>query len=84
MIGYTGQGAEQYWTTQLFNEIKPGDLLGFHEEIIRQTQNLKEKDFHQYHKDEKLHALSLLINEYSRISEAKSAGSFLDIISGLI
>ena len=72
VIGYTGQGAMQYWRDGLFTEIKSGDLLKFHTEIILQTQNLRRQDFHQYTNGNKLHELKKLVNEYTESKEASS------------
>lgn len=44
VIGYTGQGAQEYWVPTIFEAIDSGNVVGFAQSILRKTQALDALD----------------------------------------
>jgi hypothetical protein len=40
VIGYTGQGAKEYWDPQVFTEIESGDVIQFAQAVLDKIQAL--------------------------------------------
>lgn len=40
VIGYTGQGGNEYWTPEIFQAVESGDIVGFAQRILRKIQHL--------------------------------------------
>ena len=72
VIGYTGEGANEYWSDALFKEIEAGNLRRFFDEISREMDRLTSQDFLDIDSEKKNQTLSLLRNKYSLEQEKKS------------
>jgi hypothetical protein len=44
VIGYTGQGAKEYWDPEIFEEIESGDIVTFTEKLI---DAMRKQDSHE-------------------------------------
>lgn len=40
VIGYTGQGAQEYWSPTVFEAIESGNVVGFAQSVLRKVQQL--------------------------------------------
>jgi hypothetical protein len=40
VIGYTGQGAKEYWTPEIFDSVEPGNVVGFAKLVLSKVSNL--------------------------------------------
>ena len=38
VIGYTGQGAKEYWRPEIFEEVASGDVAGFAQRVLAKVQ----------------------------------------------
>lgn len=69
VIGYTGEGAKEYWDDILFKEIELGNLKRFLEEILKEMDRLSNQDFLDIDHKKKDQALNSLKNKYSSEQE---------------
>lgn len=84
VIGYTGEGAKEYWREPLFKEIQPGNLRGFLAAIIQETKVLSNLDFLDIDGPQKKEALEILKNEYSSQQEAIRMARIFTTIKSMI
>ena len=40
VIGYTGQGAQEYWSPAVFEAVESGNVVGFAQSVLRKIQQL--------------------------------------------
>jgi hypothetical protein len=40
VVGYTGQGAQEYWLPQVFEAVESGNVVGFAQSVLRKIQEL--------------------------------------------
>jgi hypothetical protein len=40
VIGYTGQGAQEYWSPAVFEAVESGNVVGFAQSVLRKIQHL--------------------------------------------
>lgn len=40
VVGYTGQGAQEYWLPQVFEAVESGNVVGFAQSVLRKIQHL--------------------------------------------
>ncbi len=75
VIGYTGEGAKDYWRKPLFTEVFSGDLRNFVKEIMKKVS----KDNLNYKKH--LNQYNWLRNEFSKKNEIIHIKNFLNLIN---
>ncbi len=80
VIGYTGEGAKEYWNTTLFKEIESGNLQVFLQTVLDEIKLLSDHEFLDVETTEKNEALDLLRNRYSSEHEAMGLSETLDSI----
>ena len=83
VIGYTGEGAKEYWDKRIFKEIASGDLLRFVETVKEEMKALERVSFYDVDAKNKLEALDALRNKYSREEERRLLLNFTAQISQL-
>jgi len=80
VIGYTGQGAKEYWDPVIYTEINNGDIKSFCNAILLKIKQIEEGDIDD---DAFLQAREMLINRYSESSEIKSLESMVQRLASL-
>lgn len=80
VIGYTGEGAKEYWNTTLFKEVESGNLQVFLQTVLDEIKLLSDHEFLDIETIEKIEALDLLRNRYSSEQEAMGLSETLDSI----
>lgn len=73
VVGYTGQGAKEYWVPEIFQAIEPGDVVTFAEVILRKIEQLDALDSFPIHAD----SIQMLSNRYSLGQEQTDLRSFI-------
>jgi hypothetical protein len=76
VIGYTGEGAKEYWRAPLFNEIQCGDIRGFCREILSTIHALDHETLPASIDS------SYLADKYSADNEIASLKLFLSHVAG--
>ena len=67
MIGYTGEGGNEYWKKPIFNKIETGDIREFGQRLIYEIKNYNKNWIKNTSKHRKI-----LIKKYSDTYENKS------------
>lgn len=80
VIGYTGEGAKEYWDDVLFNEIDSGNLRKFLSEILKEMDRLQSQEFLDIDYEKKDQALTSLRNKYSSQHENNRLAETLTLI----
>lgn len=80
VIGYTGEGAKEYWHKPQFQEIQPGDIVGFSSAVVRAARQLDSGAMNLA----SLRASSLaLAQRFSETAELAALGTLHARIEGL-
>lgn len=77
VIGYTGEGAREYWSGSQFIEVEQGNLLEFIKKIEEQTLKLTTADFTSSITREIETSANLLADKYSRTQEKEALEKFV-------
>jgi hypothetical protein len=73
VIGYTGQGAQEYWVPKIFEAIESGNVVGFAQSILRKMQVLDALDQFPIESD----AIDGLVQRYSAEQERNDMLAFI-------
>lgn len=73
VIGYTGQGAKEYWTSGIFEKIEAGDVATFAERIIAKVREIDAQKEFPLH----LEKINQLATKFSANQEQKDLKIFL-------
>jgi hypothetical protein len=84
VIGYTGEGAKEYWDNVLFKEIDAGNLRKFLSEILKEMERLKSQEFLDIDHEKKEQTLNLLRNKYSSEQEKDRLAEVLTLIRKVV
>lgn len=76
VIGYTGQGAKEYWSPEIFEEIESGDVVKFAQSVLDKVKVLDAMDCFPIHTK----AIEKLAKTYSADQELLDMKSFLDVM----
>ncbi len=71
VIGYTGQGAKEYWDRQLFTEIESGDVIQFAQAVVDKIQAFDNLAVFPLH-TENIRALSELYSPAQELADMQS------------
>lgn len=74
VIGYTGQGAKEYWRPDIFEEVPSGDVAGFARRVVDKVQAIDQAQ--QF--DVSLPAIEALARTYSEDQERADMLQFLN------
>lgn len=74
VIGYTGQGAKEYWRPEIFEEIASGDVAGFAQRVLAKVHAIDQAE--QF--DVPLPTIEALANIYSEDQERTDMLEFLN------
>jgi glycosyltransferase involved in cell wall biosynthesis len=74
VIGYTGQGAKEYWLPEIFEEVHSGDVAGFARRVLDRVQAIDQAQ--QF--DLPLSSIRSLADTYSEAQERKDMLAFLN------
>jgi len=80
VIGYTGEGAKEYWNPILFKEVSHGNMRDFLEKILTEVKLLSNQEFLDIDPMAKIKTLDLLRTNYSLEQEATCLSDTLDTI----
>jgi len=80
VIGYTGQGAKEYWNPAIFKEIGNGEIVTFTQTILEQISKLENNQ--QLASDEFEISREQLKLKYSKQAEIDSLLNFIDRLRG--
>lgn len=73
VIGYTGQGAKEYWIPEIFSSIEPGDVVGFSKMVLNKVSYLETSSDHI-----KYEQIKNLAEIYSNRSESSDLMNFIN------
>lgn len=73
VIGYTGQGAKEYWLPEIFEEVASGDVAGFAQRVLDKVQAIDQAEQFEL----PLSAIRTLAETYSEAQERKDMLEFL-------
>ena len=73
IIGYTGQGAKEYWRPEIFEEVASGDVAGFAQRVLAKVQAIDQAEQFEL----PLTAIQTLADTYSEAQERKDMLEFL-------
>lgn len=73
VIGYTGQGAKEYWLPEIFEEVASGDVAGFAQRVLAKVQAIDQAEQFEL----PLSAIRALAETYSEAQERKDMLEFL-------
>ncbi len=73
VIGYTGQGAKEYWLPEIFEEVASGDVAGFAQRVLAKVQAIDQAEQFEL----PLSAIRTLAETYSEAQERKDMLEFL-------
>lgn len=73
VIGYTGQGAKEYWSPEIFEEVASGDVVGFAQRVLAKVQAIDQAEQFEV----PLHTIGALADTYSEVQERKDMLEFL-------
>lgn len=76
VIGYTGQGAKEYWVPEIFEEVASGDVAGFARRVLDKVQVIDQAE--QF--DVPLSAIRTLADTYSEKQERSDMLEFLNLM----
>jgi hypothetical protein len=74
VIGYTGQGAKEYWMPDIFEEVASGDVAGFAQRVLAKVKAMDQAEPF----DIPLRTMSELAETYSEAQERKDMLEFLN------
>lgn len=74
VIGYTGEGAKEYWESPIFTEVATGDIRGYVEQILSKVANLNQHD------DAPIMSTQALSFKYSVKNENESLATFVAFV----
>ena len=74
VIGYTGQGAKEYWRPEIFEEVASGDVAGFALRVLDKVQAIDQAEKF----DLPLSTIRSLADIYSQAQERKDMLAFLN------
>lgn len=76
VIGYTGQGAKEYWVPEIFEEVESGDVVTFAQRVLDRVQALDAMSHFPIHA-QVIEKLSLT---YSAEQERRDMKAFIDLM----
>jgi hypothetical protein len=74
VIGYTGQGAKEYWRPEIFEEVASGDVAGFAQRVLAKVQAIDQAEQFEV----PLPTIRALADIYSAEQERKDMLAFLN------
>lgn len=77
VIGYTGQGGQEYWAEPVFTEIQTGDVLGFVRAVLKEMARQDGGDLPAASAAHAAH-MAEIRNRYSAQSERQSLVAFVE------
>jgi hypothetical protein len=72
VIGYTGQGAKEYWMPEIFEEVESGDVVVFAQKVLDKVHLLDSMD----HFPILSPAIQELASSYGEVQELRDMGTF--------
>jgi len=81
VIGYTGEGAEEYWHGNLFKKIESGNLINFRAELIKEMIDKKSDDRFAAFLNDSAEQISFLKKKYSSSEERIRISKFLTLLN---
>lgn len=76
VIGYTGQGAKEYWMPEIFEEVESGDVATFAQRVLDRVQGLDAMSHFPIHAQ----AIEKLSLTYSAEQERRDMKAFIDLM----
>lgn len=76
VIGYTGQGAKEYWTSEVFTEIESGNVIQFAQAVLEKRQQLDSLAEFPVHTQ----TISSLSARYSQAQELADLQQFIHVM----
>ena len=73
VIGYTGQGAKEYWVPEIFQSVEPGNVVAFAQSILKKIEQLDAMDTFPIHTE----SIQMLSKRYSLTQEQADMRSFI-------
>lgn len=73
VIGYTGQGAKEYWMPQIFDMVESGDVVKFAQKVLDKVEALDAMDHFPIFSE----AIETLSKTYSEAQERQDMNSFI-------
>lgn len=73
VIGYTGQGGQEYWAPEIFECIESGNVVGFAQSVLRKTEQLDAMASFPVHTK----AIQALAKRYSPAQEQADMQNFI-------
>lgn len=76
VIGYTGQGAKEYWTPKIFEEVESGDVVTFAQRVLSKVKALDAMDHFPIY----VEAIEKLASTYSADQECEDMKTFIGLM----
>ncbi len=76
VIGYTGQGAKEYWLPEIFEEVESGDVVKFAQSVLDKVQMLDAMEHFPIYEE----AIKKLTSIYSADQERQDMKAFVDLM----
>jgi hypothetical protein len=76
VIGYTGQGAKEYWTREIFEEVESGDVVTFAQRVLSKVKALDAMDHFPIY----VEAIEKLASTYSADQECEDMKTFIGLM----
>lgn len=76
VIGYTGQGAKEYWLPEIFEEVESGDVVKFAQSVLDKVQMLDAMEHFPIYEE----AINKLTSTYSADQERQDMNAFVDLM----
>ena len=73
VIGYTGEGGNEYWTKPIFTKINSGEIVTFVKEVLKKIKRFKNDQF-------SLQKYTQLKDKFSKEKEIRNIQKFLKLI----
>jgi hypothetical protein len=75
VIGYTGEGAKEYWDLSMFTEVHCGDIRNYVKQILIKIEQLEKNSLIN------IKAIDTLAKKYNREAEITSISKFVNIVN---
>lgn len=76
VIGYTGQGAQEYWVAEIFEGIESGNVVGFAQSVLRKIEQLDAMPCFPI----EVQAIDTLSKRYSPTQERADMQAFIQLM----
>lgn len=80
VVGYTGEGAKEYWQPPIFSEVHCGDIRAYVKEVLSKISALESGQLTQ----EFAKTREYLANRYSKEAEVRSIDTFIQQVESLM